>query len=53
MDDATYEQFFEALDKIVNDDKHTWTEKIGNFNRYMGEREKVNMDELLSWLEDK
>lgn len=48
MDTKTYEQFFDALEKIIDEEK-PYTDKVAALKEYMGEREDMNMEELISW----
>jgi hypothetical protein len=49
MDPRTYDQFFSALDRIVNDDGG---DKYAALKNRMSEKDESNIEELLSWFLD-
>lgn len=51
MDTRTYDQFLEALDKIVNEDGPV-SDKINNLKSHAGSHDLTNLMELAAWLED-
>lgn len=49
MDLKTYNEFFNALTKIVNEDNLTYKEKLDALKRQMSDHDETNLHELMSW----
>jgi hypothetical protein len=49
MDSRAYDQFFSALDRIVNDDG---VDKYAALKNRMSEKDENNLEELFSWFLD-
>ena len=48
MDTKTYEQFLDALHKIVNEDG-PYKRKAEALKAHMAEQDEANLEELISW----